>query len=370
MRVCGDAGWTGAIAVLAAVTLTVASARPALADEDKKDWQPTPPMPEKFDWIQLTSDEWLKGEIIAMYDDKLEFDSDELDLLEFDWEDVRQVRSAQTMHVGFLHGRTATGKLFVDGDTVRVIGADEEQFDRSELLTITAGEPKEINYWSGKVTLGANIREGNTQLVEYNGSARFQRRTVRDRIVFDYMGIYNVTDDVLAADNHRASAGWDKFINDKLFVKPVFAEYYSDPFQNIGSRATIGVGVGYQIFDTPKTDWEVSGGPAYQRTQFDDVVPGDPESEETPALVVGTTLDIELNKSIDFYYTYSFQITNEQSGSYNHHMVTAFEFEITSLLDFDIQWVWDRIKDPRQNSDTSFPKSDDLRLIVGIGFDF
>ena len=144
MRVSRDAGWTGVIAVLAALILTVVSAGPALADEDKKDWQPTPPMPEKFDWIQLTSDEWLKGEIIAMYDDKLEFDSDELDLLEFDWEDVKQVRSAQTMHIGFLHDLTATGKLFVDGDTVRVIGADEEQFDRSELLTITAGEPKEI----------------------------------------------------------------------------------------------------------------------------------------------------------------------------------------------------------------------------------
>jgi putative salt-induced outer membrane protein YdiY len=238
------------------------------------------------------------------------------------------------------------------------------------LLTITAGEPKEVNYWSGKVTLGANIREGNTNQTEYNGSARFLRRTVRDRVAIDYIGNYNVTDDELQANNHRASAGWDKFINDKLFVKPAFGEYFKDPFQNIGSRWTFGVGVGYQIYDTPKTDWEVSGGPAYQRTDFDSVVPGDPESEETPALLIGTTLDMELTKSIDFYYTYSFQIVNEQSGSYNHHMVTAFEFEITSLLDFDIQWVWDRIEDPRQNSDGSFPESDDFRLIVGIGFDF
>jgi hypothetical protein len=83
------------------------SVGPVLADEDKKDWQPTPPMPEKFDWIQLTSDEWLKGEIIAMYDDKLEFDSDELDLLEFDMEDVRQIRSAQTVHIGLLQNREA-----------------------------------------------------------------------------------------------------------------------------------------------------------------------------------------------------------------------------------------------------------------------
>ena len=46
-----------------------------------------------FDWIELTSGEWLKGEIKSMQNDKLEFDSDKLGLLTLDWEDVRQVRA-------------------------------------------------------------------------------------------------------------------------------------------------------------------------------------------------------------------------------------------------------------------------------------
>ena len=28
-----------------------------------KPWAPPPPPPDKFDWIQLTSGEWLKGEL-------------------------------------------------------------------------------------------------------------------------------------------------------------------------------------------------------------------------------------------------------------------------------------------------------------------
>ena len=40
------------------------------------------PSAEKFDWVQLTSNEWLKGEIKGMYKDSLEFDSDKLDLLD------------------------------------------------------------------------------------------------------------------------------------------------------------------------------------------------------------------------------------------------------------------------------------------------
>jgi hypothetical protein len=44
-------------------------------------WTPAGALPEGFDWIQLTSGEWLKGELKVLYNDSLEFDSDELDLL-------------------------------------------------------------------------------------------------------------------------------------------------------------------------------------------------------------------------------------------------------------------------------------------------
>jgi hypothetical protein len=51
-----------------------------------------PPIDE-YDWIQLTSDEWLKGEMISLYDDELTFESDNLGRLSIDWEDVRILRS-------------------------------------------------------------------------------------------------------------------------------------------------------------------------------------------------------------------------------------------------------------------------------------
>ena len=54
--------------------------------EEKEGWLPPEPRPEKFDWIQLKSGEWLKGKLEVLYDRKLEFDSDELDELTFDFE--------------------------------------------------------------------------------------------------------------------------------------------------------------------------------------------------------------------------------------------------------------------------------------------
>ena len=66
----------GRIVALGAAVLLLPGV--ALAQE-KEDWQPTLPMPEKFDWIQLTTDEWLKGELIAMYEDSLELEPKKFD---------------------------------------------------------------------------------------------------------------------------------------------------------------------------------------------------------------------------------------------------------------------------------------------------
>ena len=75
-------------------------------------------------------------------------------------------------------------------------------------------------------------------------------------------------------------------------------------------------------------------------------------------------------KWLDFLFDYRFQVVNEVSGQYNHHMVISFETEVTSLIDFDISLVWDRIQKPREAEDGTVPVQDDFRLTVGLTFEF
>lgn len=76
-------------------------------------WMAKLPEPKEFDWILLTSGEWLKGEI-------------------------------------------------------QVLSEDSFEFDRSKLLAIIPGEPTERNYWDGLLTLGMTARSGNTDTMESN----------------------------------------------------------------------------------------------------------------------------------------------------------------------------------------------------------
>ena len=119
------------------------------------------PPPDSFDWIQLKSGEWLKGEIIALYDGKLEFDSDELKKPTFDWDDIRQVRTGRVMQIRFNDCAPSQASSSSTPRPSEFSGDTEQKFDRAGIISITPGEPREANYWSADATFGFNLRRGN-----------------------------------------------------------------------------------------------------------------------------------------------------------------------------------------------------------------
>ena len=332
-------------------------------------FQPPPPPPDKFDWIQLKSGEWLKGELIALYEDALEFESDELDKLTFDWDDVRQVRTGRTVQVRFKNS-LQIGRLVIDGTSVQVVGTTTQQFQRAEIVSITPGEPKESSYWSGNVTLGFNLREGNSEQIEANTLASVRRRTVKSRLLLDYAGNYNITDETTVTNNQRINGGVDWFVTSRFFVRPIVAEYLHDPFQNFDTRLTVGAAVGYQLVDTSRISWEFNGGPAYQHTKFVSVAEGESDEENTAALWAGTRYTNELTKDIDYTLDYRFLVVKPEAGRYTHHFLTSLSVDSFGPLDFDISFVWDRVQQPRPAESGAVPKKDDFRFILGLGFDF
>jgi putative salt-induced outer membrane protein YdiY len=329
-----------------------------------------PPLDE-FDWIQLTSGEWLKGKLKALYDRSLEFDSDELDLLTLDWEDVKQIRGYRTFSVRFVGPVTVNGRLRIDEENVfMTIGDETRKFERSQVLAIAPGEPKELNYWTAKVSLGLTLLSGNTDQTQYSAIGDVKRQTSASRLVTNYLGNYSETDDVRTVNNHRLTGYFDVFRTKNYFFRPVYGEYFNDEFKNIKYRVTLGAGVGWHIIDTAKTEWDVSAGPAYQWTRFDSVEEQEKQNESTPALLASTQFETELTKRLDFNFLYSLQFVNETSGTYNHHFVATLETELTDRLDFDISYVWDRTQDPEPNDDGTVPEPDDYYLIFALGFDF
>ncbi len=353
---------------------TTSSASPATKDEaSAKPWLPAA---KEFDWVQLTSGEWLKGEIKSMYNDNLEFDSDKLDLLNIDWADVKYLKSYRPSSINVENREPISGSLQISGDKVTITDGDNiQKFDRFELISLTPSGDREVDFWAIKFTLGFNIQSGNTEQLDYNSKFNAKRRTAKSRFVLDYIGNISKTGNengVLTetVNNNRISSSLNIYATRYFFYTPAFAELYRDPFQNIENRLSLGVGIGYTLFDSSKFEWNINGGPAYLSTKYISVEPGEEQKIGAAALVFGTDFDAEVTSSLDFIFKYKIQASKKEVGGYTHHIIATFESEITGSLDFDISMIWDRISQPTKDDLGVAPEPDDYRLTVGVTYTY
>ena len=353
-----------------------ADVRASPADKDEASSKPWLPAAKEFDWVQLTSGEWLKGEIKSMYNESLEFDSDKLDLLSIDWGDVKYLKSYRPSSVNIEYREPVTGSLQISGDVVTITTGEQVlEFDRIEVISLTPAGDNELDLWAIKFTLGLNVKSGNTDQVDYTAKLSAKRRTARTRFLLDYIGNISKTGDEEGAlietiNNHRLNAGLDIYATRYFFYQPVFGEYYRDSFQNIDQRITLGVGVGYTIVDFGKYEWDVNGGPAVITTRYVSVQPGEEQRIDVGAAVFGTHFDAELTETLDFIFKYNIQASKKDAGGYTHHMIATFESELTGHLDFDFSLIWDRISQPRENDLGIKPEPDDYRLSVGVTYTY
>ncbi|MDH3981981.1 MAG: DUF481 domain-containing protein [Kiritimatiellaceae bacterium] len=354
----------------------------ALADQEA--WEKfAPPEDKRFDWIQMNSGEWLKGEIKVMYNYSLEFDSDELDLLFLDMDDVKQIRSCGNQRVMIEKGRRNSmvlrGLLVIDGERVKLIRGEEvSEFKRYQLVSIAGGAQRERDNWSGSFSIGITARGGNTETMDITTVANLKRRTAMTRLNIDYLANYseasNGTTKDETANNQRLTCFFDWFLTSRFYWQVLNAEYYRDPFVNIRNQYSVSTGVGYDLIRTSKTEWTLNMGAGYQKTQFDLVQEGDPEYSESPFATIGTRLDYEISGDLDFLYDYSARFLSDENGAYTHHMVTTLSYELIADFNIDISLIWDRIEKPTPSVDefdnTVTPEQDDLQLVVGIGYSF
>jgi putative salt-induced outer membrane protein YdiY len=334
------------------------------------------PSAVKFDWVQLTSNEWLKGKINGMYKDSLEFDSDKLDVLEIDWDDVKILRSYRVSEVN-LEGIGPTSGMFeVTDGSIRIVNDYEDKiYERSSLISFAPAGKKERDLWSIKATLSLDAKKGNTDQLDYTAKVNMKRRSSTTRFLLDYIGNISKTnggdgDLIETINNHRLNANYDYYKTRYFFYTPVYFEYYRDPFSNIDSKLTLATGLGYTVIDDGITELSFSGGPAYVKTKFISVAAGENNVESSPGLWLKTNYDIELTNTIDFIARYNIQFSNKETGGYTHHVILTIDSEITGSLDFDTSFIWDRTTHPTEAEDGTTPLSDDYRVTFGISYTF
>lgn len=360
--------------VLLLLTFSISS----VAQDNKRKWQtPTPVFKQKFDWVKLVSDEWLKGDIVSMYDETLEFESDELDTQTIDFEDVAELRSRQWQSIRMFDGTIDEGYLVLkDGQLSLTKGGVTTHYEPSNLLSIASSGKNERDLWDGYINLGINLRGGNTVQVDYTFAAGAQRRSASSRLKIDYTADYSRYEDQdtnekkVTANSDRLTASYDWFFNPKIYFRAVDFEYISDEFLNLDYRIHYGIALGYHLIDNSRTTWDVNAGPSYQKSKYIDVQVSESDNEKSFGLTLGTNFTYEVTSDIDYDAAYSVQMVDEASGDTIHHFQTGLEVELANDFDLDLTLYVDHTESPKPNSDGVIPDKSDYRLVISFGYDF
>ncbi|MEM9304078.1 MAG: DUF481 domain-containing protein [Pseudomonadota bacterium] len=329
------------------------------------------PPEDGADWVQLTSGEWLRGELISLFEDKLTFDSDILEEVSIDAEDIAQFISSRTFAISVHGSEPKSGVVYVGEGRVQINTANGTlDIPPADLVAITVAAERELDRWDIEASLGATIRSGNTNFSESFVRARAVRRTPVTRTVSEYLGTYNDTEGEVVTNNHRLNLTIDQFSGGQFFWRPLISQYFKDPLQNIDHQVTMETGAGFHLVDTSRTEWDIYSSVGVNWLRRVSVEGEESRDTTSPALSFGTDFETEVTDWMDYVFNFQMTFLDEDSGEYQHHLVTSLSTDLIGDLDLDISFIWDRTQSPTSDADGIVPEKDDFRLVVGVGIEF
>jgi hypothetical protein len=344
---------------------------PAIAAPDATGaWRPPPldPDPKRAkEWLLLSSGEMLRGRIEYVRDEEVEFDSDELEDLEIDWSDVVGFSSPRRNTYRFGDNAIVTGTAEMRSGVIRVdTGAEVLEFPKSALYSMIEGELRELDYWSLDAGLGLTWRSGNSDQTDLTTRVEVKRETALTRTLASYESAYSDVESDEITNNQRLVSYFAYFVTTRTSLAAPIVELYRDRVRNVDLRTTVAAGVGYDLVDRPRAEWNVLGGAGYQRAEYGSIAAGEEDNTEDAALLFQTKLELDPFRDVDWDTTYSLVAVVSDWDRTSHHLVSVFSFEVWGPFDFDLSLVWDRIEKPADDPDGHTPESDDVQLTVGI----
>lgn len=231
------------------LTLTIWLSTPCWADE-----------------VFMLNGDRLTGTIEKVEEKILTLHTDYGNTIKIDWTKVKRVTSDSSLKVlvpdqsrdvirDFFYGANGIQQVTELGPDTPIPLAD---------VTAINLEPIRL---AGTITVGGNSTSGNSSTKAFNGATLFTLYAYRQRLLFEGKYNYGQAGDQVTARNSLASLKHHYFLSKQIFVE-TFGLLEKDTLQQLQLRSTIGSGLGYQFYESPRTTLSLSVGLAYVSTHF------------------------------------------------------------------------------------------------------
>lgn len=287
------------------------------------------------DELRLKSGDRVSGTVLSLNEGTLRFETPHGHLT-VDWAEVTGLTVDEAIVI-----QTATGEITtVNGGTI----------DISTVAAISRPEPPII--WSGGANLGFLASSGNTDVNSLRADAELVARARANR--YTVSALVNRAEDSgrETARNWTASGRYDRFLTKRLYVNGS-AIFTNDAFRDLDLRTALGVGLGYQLLDTPRARLSAEAGLGWVNEDF--VLA---EDDSYTALRESARLDVFLLPDrVAFFHQHDgyFGVTGDDNLFFKMQngvrLSIVAGFVMTAQIDLD----YDRSPAPgRRSSDRTF----------------
>lgn len=225
------------------------------------------------DTVWLKNGDKISGTLVNKITNKVVIKTTYAGDIKLNWADIRSVDTDQTLLMMLSDGSIISGKLVQDEEGLIVIDSDTNTpLINTELEEIQYVNPSkdltgEGYVWSGNINLGATFNSGNSDNQNLQANGESIVRGLKNRYTVQGYSYWTKDNGQETQNNTRIRGQFDHFFSKKWYsyVKNTME---NDRFRDIKLRNNLGVGSGYQFYETDQFTLSVEGGLSWIHQDF------------------------------------------------------------------------------------------------------
>ena len=333
-------------AALPALAMFFALIAPAMADE-----------------IVIANGDRLTGKIVRKESDTLVLATSYAGDVTVKWADIRRNSADGPVAVYFEDGSKLSGTLRPTEDGMVIVTSEEVTSVPTPLAKLRFINPSaEVSGEGAKVTghinAGLSSSAGNSQTTKIYLDTEGAIRSREDRYTLGARGARTDDRDVQSESNWLGYAKYDHFFTKKWYGYGN-GDFEYDRFKDIRLRSTLGLGSGYQFFESERTNLLLEGGLTYVHTDF---IIG--ENDTYPAARYALKYDQKLfTSNIQFFHAHEVLVGLDNANKVFVRSQTGLRIPLIDRLNATAQYNvdWD-------NTPTGGRGSTDRILLLTLGY--
>lgn len=316
------------------------------------------------DTLVMKSGDRLSGTVISLQDDVLTLETSYAGKIPIKWTEVASLETTGNARFKLRDGTVMQAQAKAAGESTVVLRSGEIITTAPIALADVAyiNPPPEVTgeglSMSGRANLGFSANRGNTDNSQLMYDVEAVARGIDNRFTVGAMGEQKDENGEETARNNGAYLKYDHFFS-KRWYGYTNTSFEEDRFKDLNLRATLGVGSGYQFFESALQNLALEGGLTYVNEDFDE---GEDEGYAAgrwalryDRFLFGTTTQ--------FFHVHEGLVSVEDPKDFLWQSQTGLRFPLIEDLNATVQYNIDY-----DNKPSAEAKKTDSAYIMSVGY--